>query len=103
MTAVVRQRRREIGVRVALGATAGDVRRLVLGEGARLVAAGSVVGLAVAGITTRVLASLLFEVRPLDAVSWIGALLLTGAVTMLALYLPARHASRVDPVSMLRA
>jgi predicted permease len=103
MTAVVRQRRREIGVRVALGATAGDVRRLVLGEGARLVAAGSVVGLAVAGITTRVLASLLFEVRPLDAVSWIGALLLIGAVTMLALYLPARHASRVDAVSMLRA
>jgi len=103
MMAVVARRRREIGVRVALGATAGDVHRLVLGEGVRLVAAGSIVGVAVAGVTTRLIEGLLFEVRPLDAVSWIGALFLIGAVTMLALYLPVRRASRVDPAAMLRA
>ena len=59
--------------------------------------------LALAGVTTRVLQSLLFEVQPLDAVSWVGALFLIAAVTMLALYLPVRQASRVDPASMLRA
>jgi ammonia channel protein AmtB len=103
MTAVVRERRREIAVRVALGATAGDVRRLVLGEGARLVAVGAVAGMAVAGVTTRVLQSLLFDVQPFDAVSWIGALFLITAVTMLALYLPVRQAARVDSASTLRA
>jgi ABC-type antimicrobial peptide transport system permease subunit len=103
MTAVVRQRRREIGVRLAVGATAGDVRRIVLGEGARLVAAGSVVGLALAGVTTRVFQSLLFEVPPLDVVSWVGALVAIAAVAMLALYLPVRQAGKIDPASLLRA
>jgi ABC-type antimicrobial peptide transport system permease subunit len=103
MTAVVRQRRREIGVRLAIGATAGEVRRIVLGEGAWLVAVGAVVGLALAGVTTRVFQSLLFEVQPFDAVSWVSALAVIAVVTMVALYLPVRQAGRVDPASLLRA
>jgi len=103
MAATVRQRRREIGVRMALGATARDVRRLVLGEGVRLVGLGAVVGLTLALLTSRALQGLLFEVRPLDPIALAAAvgLLMVGAV--IALYIPMRQASRVDPATMLRA
>jgi hypothetical protein len=97
MAAVVRQRRREIGVRLALGATARDVRTLILGEGSRLVAVGAGIGVGLAGVTTRVLRGQLFEVQPLDIVSFAGALVLLALAAALALFLPVRQASRVDP------
>jgi putative ABC transport system permease protein len=101
--ASVRQRYTEIGVRVALGATASDVRRLVLGEGLRLAGLGAGIGLAGAAAAMRLLGGLLFGVHPLDPVSLLAAALLLVAVSALACALPARRAARVDPVVMLRA
>jgi putative ABC transport system permease protein len=103
MAATVRQRRREIGVRIALGATARDIRRLVLDEGVRLVGIGAVVGLTLALITTRALRGLLFEVRPLVPVALAAAVGLLMGVAVVALYVPMRQAGRVDPATMLRA
>jgi predicted permease len=103
IAASVRQRYREIGVRMALGATAADVRGLVLGEGLRLAGLGGAIGLAGALAATRLLRGLLFGVHPLDPASMLGAVLLLVGVSALASYLPARRATRVDPVAMLRA
>lgn len=103
MGASVRQRGREMGVRVALGATAADLRRLVLGEGLRLTAVGAVIGLLAAAAGTRLLRGLLFEVQPLDPLALAGAALLLTAAAALAMYLPARRAARIDPGTMLRA
>jgi putative ABC transport system permease protein len=101
--AYVRQRNTEIGIRVALGATALDVRRLVVGEGLWLAGLGAVIGLAGAVATTRLLRGLLFGVHPLDAVSLLAAVLLVVAASVLASYLPASRAARVDPRTLLRA
>jgi putative ABC transport system permease protein len=103
MAAYVRQRYAEIGVRVALGATASDVRRLVLGEGLRLGGVGAMIGLATAMATSRLLRGLLFDVQPLDPPALLTAALLLVGASALACYLPARRAVRVDPVSLLRA
>lgn len=97
------QRTREIGVRVALGAHAGAVRALVLGEGARLAAAGVVVGAVLALPAARLLRSRLYEVGAADPATFAGAALLFAVVALLASWLPARRAARVDPVSALRA
>jgi len=100
---VVAERTREIGVRMALGARAEEVRRLVVRQGARVVAVGVVLGLAVAGASTRVLGSLLYGIRPLDAGTFVAmsvAMVLTG---LFASYVPARRASSVDPIEALRA
>jgi putative ABC transport system permease protein len=102
MAAYVRQRHAEIGIRIALGATAGDVRGLVLAEGLRLTALGAVIGLAVAVAAARVVRGLLFAVHPLDPASLLGAALLLVAASALACYLPARRAARVDPIALLR-
>jgi predicted permease len=103
MAASVRHRQGEIGVRLALGATAGDVRGLVLGEGLRLAVAGAIAGLVLAFAVTRVLRGLLFETEPLDPVSLgTAALALVGAAVV-ATWLPARRAMRVDPIEVLRA
>lgn len=102
MAASVRQRDAEIGIRVALGATAADVRRLVLGEGLRLAGLGAAIGLASAVTATRLLGGLLFEVHPLDPGTLLAAVLLLIAASALASYLPARRATRVDPIVMLR-
>jgi putative ABC transport system permease protein len=103
MSADVRQRGTEIGLRVALGATPADVRRLILGEGLRLAGLGAAIGLAGAVAATRLLRGLLFEVHPLDPASMLAAtLLLVGAAT-LASHLPARRALRVSPVVLLKA
>jgi ABC-type antimicrobial peptide transport system permease subunit len=103
MAASVRHRYTEIGVRVALGATASNVRGLVVGEGLRLAGLGAAIGLAGAVAATRLLRGLLFGVHPLDPVSLLASALCLVGVSVLASYIPARRATRVDPVSMLRA
>jgi putative ABC transport system permease protein len=103
MAASVRQRSAEIGVRVALGATATDIRRLVLGEALWLTAAGILVGLAVAFAATRALQGLLFEIGALDPATLLTATFVLVGTLMLASYLPARRATQIDPVDMLRA
>jgi predicted permease len=103
MAASVRLRYTEIGVRVALGATASDVFNLVLGEGVRLATLGVVIGLGIAMVTTRLLRGFLYDVHPLDPAVMLAAGLLVVGASALASYLPARHATRVDPVAMLRA
>lgn len=103
MAASVRQRFAEIGVRLALGATGGDVRRLVLGEGLRLAAGGALAGLALAWASTRVLEGLLFETEPLDPWVLTAATALLVVAAVLATWLPARRAMRVDPIEVLRA
>lgn len=102
MAYVVAQRTREIGVRVALGARAHDVVRLIVGRAGRLVLLGAVVGTVGAGAVTRLLRSQLYEVNPIDPVTFVlmGALML--AVALLAAYVPARRAARVDPMEALR-
>ena len=99
---IVAERTREIGVRMALGAQAARVQRMVVGQGARVLVVGVVLGLAAAAASTRALRSLLFGVGALDPLTfaWVaGAMVLVG---LLAAYLPARRASRVDPMESLR-
>ena len=98
----VSQRTQEIGVRVALGAQTLDVVRLIVGQGALLGGLGIAIGLAGAFGVTRTLRALLFGVSPLDGMSFVGVSLVLGALTLLASYIPARRASRVDPVEALR-
>jgi putative ABC transport system permease protein len=98
----VAQRTMEIGVRMALGARAADVLWLVLSRGLRLVLWGTLVGLGAALAVTRALTSLLFDVKPSDPMTLVGVSLLLAAVTLLACYIPARRAAKVDPVVALR-
>jgi putative ABC transport system permease protein len=99
----VAQRVREIGIRLALGATRVEVVRLVAGEGLRLAAAGIAAGLLGAAAATRLLGALLFEVRPLDLPTFLGAGAALAAIALLASAFPAARASRVDPSAALRA
>jgi predicted permease len=99
---VVTQRNREIGIRMALGALQGDVRSMVLREGMILAGAGLLIGLAVAAGVTRVMSALLFGVSAIDPVTYVSVALALGLVAMLANYLPALRATRVDPVEALR-
>ena len=103
MAYAVTQRRREIGVRMALGATRGDVLRLVLTRALRIVVAGLIVGLAGAAGVTRVLQRFLFGVTPTDPIAFTIVTLLLMAVGLLAAWLPARRATRIDPCTALRA
>jgi predicted permease len=98
----VSQRQRELGIRRALGANQGDVVRLVLGSGLRMVALGLGIGLITALATTRFMQALLFEVSPRDPVTFGVAGLLVTAVTFLACWIPARRATRADPVAVFR-
>jgi putative ABC transport system permease protein len=103
MAYAVTQRRREIGVRMALGAGRGDVLRLVLTRALRIVAAGLIVGLAGAVGVTRVLQTFLFGVTPTDPIAFTIVTLLLLAVGLMAAWLPARRATRIDPCAALRA
>jgi predicted permease len=98
----VRLRLRELGVRIALGAGPGRVIRLVVADAVRLGALGAVLGLAGAALTSRVLASYLIRIRPLDAPSFAGAALVLIAAAALAAYVPARRAAATDPLVVLR-
>ena len=97
------QRTREIGVRRALGAQTGDVRRMFLCQGLSLTAAGIVLGISVAFALTRVMSAFLFGVGPLDPTTYAVVSGVLAAVALLATYLPARRASRVEPIVALRA
>ena len=102
MAHTVGQRQREIGLRLALGADRAAVLHLVLSEAGALIAIGVAIGLACSAMASRGLASLLFGLSPIDPVAFGGASLLLAAVAFAAGYLPARRASRLDPVIALR-
>ncbi len=99
---IVAERTREIGVRMALGARAAQVRRLIVGQGARVVIIGIAIGIGCALMFTRALAGLLHDVEPVDATTFTLVPMLMVAVGLLASYLPARRASNLDPVESLR-
>jgi predicted permease len=103
MSQLVTQRSREIGVRVALGADAGAVLGLVLGQGARLALLGVAIGLAASLAVTRVMTRMLFDVSATDPVTFVVIPLLLIGVALVASYLPARRATKVDPIVALRA
>ena len=100
---VVAERTREIGVRMALGATAGAVRRLVMSQGARVVLVGLVLGVGAALASTRLLGTLLYGVKAVDPVVFATMSLAMSAIGLLASYMPARRASKVDPIESLRS
>jgi ABC-type antimicrobial peptide transport system permease subunit len=98
----VQQRTQEIGIRMALGAGSGAVRKLVVFQGMRLALVGVLVGIGSAQLLTRFIASLLFGVPARDPVIFIAIPILLGLVAFIAAWLPARRASRVDPIVALR-
>jgi putative ABC transport system permease protein len=99
---LVTQRNHEIGIRMALGARPGDVRWLVAAQGLRVIVVGLCIGLVAAFAITRVLRSFLFGISPTDPATFAGVSLVLGLVTFLAFYLPARRATKVDPMVTLR-
>lgn len=96
-------RSKELGVRVALGATRWDLLRMVIGDGLRLVSVGLVAGVSAAYLVTRWIRVLLFEVEPSDPATFVAVSILLVTITILACYVPARRAAGTDPIAALRA
>jgi len=103
MAASVRGSMRELGVRSALGASPERLRRGVLAQALTVTGAGAVVGIIAALAASQLLTKLLFEVSPVDPISIVGSAALLLVVALIAAYIPARHATRVDPVQALRS
>jgi predicted permease len=99
---IVAQRRREVGIRMALGARAGEVQRMFISRGMLVTATGLAVGLAAALASARLLTTLLFGVKPFDPLTFVLVIVGLGAVGLVATWLPARHATSVDPAIALR-
>jgi predicted permease len=99
---IVAQRTGEIGVRMALGARAGDVGRLVMAQGLTVVGIGLALGLAAALLLSRLMAAVLYGVAPVDPATYAAVVVTLGAIAVLAAWLPARRAARVDPMVALR-
>jgi predicted permease len=102
LSSAVGQRRREFGIRTALGATRGGLRRLVLREGLTIAVTGVAVGAGGAWLLARSLSALQYGITPGDPVTWAGVAAMLGATTLLACWRPAGEAARVDPVALLR-
>ncbi len=102
MSFAVSRRTRELGIRMALGAQAADVFSLVLRQGLGMVLVGLAIGLAAAGIVTRLLASFLFGIKPLDPITFVVISFLLMLVAVVACFIPARRATKVDPLVALR-
>src|SRR5439155_23502603 len=98
----VSRRTREIGIRIALGATARDVVALILREGARTAAVGLAIGVALAAGIGKAVSGLLYQVSPFDPVVLISAAVILAGAAMLACYLPARRATGIEPLQALR-
>jgi len=99
---LVTQRTREIGLRMALGAQRTDVLRVIVGHGVRLALLGLAIGVVAAAVVTRWMASVLFDVKPTDPLTFVAVAVVLGTVAFLASYVPARRAMRVDPMVALR-
>ena len=98
----VNQRTREIGIRMALGAQVDDVLRMVVGQGLKLALIGIAIGVTGALLLTRVLSSYLYGITPRDPMTFVAVSLLLAGVALVACYLPARRATKVDPMVALR-
>jgi ABC-type antimicrobial peptide transport system permease subunit len=99
----VARRTREIGIRMALGAAPGAVQAMILREGAAMIVTGVTLGLFLGLSLGQLLATMLYQVSPLDPVTFIAAPVVLGMVALLACYFPARRATRVNPLTALRA
>ncbi len=102
LSQLVSYRRREIGVRMALGATRGSVATLVLRQGSILIGSGLVVGLVLAVATGRLIKGFLYEVKPLDASTYVGVAVALTAIGLVAALIPARRAASIQPMQALR-
>jgi putative ABC transport system permease protein len=103
MSYSVAQRTQEIGIRITLGARRADVMQMTIKQGLKLVGAGMILGLAAAFILTRLLESLLFGISATDPATFFGISLVLLAIAILASYIPALRATKVDPIIALRA
>jgi ABC-type antimicrobial peptide transport system permease subunit len=102
LSQLVSYRRREIGVRMALGATRGSVATLVLRQGSILIGAGLIVGLVLAVGTGRLIKGFLYEVKPLDASTYVGVAVALTVIGLVAALIPARRAASIQPMQALR-
>jgi ABC-type antimicrobial peptide transport system permease subunit len=99
----VTQRRQELGIRMALGARPGDILSLVLRRGMKLTLIGIALGLMGAFASTRLLGDMLFGIKPVDPLTFAAMTLLLMCISLVACFLPARRATKVDPMNVLRS